>query len=171
MVLRTFFFFKHKLHAGQILNFCQYLLKRPKIDRNDSKFFQSEIGTPWTKFLESPLVLGQQFWVSPLLEKSEDLQSIAINQIHLIALLLLLFFFLFSFFSYVIYRHQQLSYLVATWHDESCFNPPTKFLTIMKKQRIFSKFTFKNTYINALDINLCLHNVITYCQESCSLTG
>ena len=167
MVLRTFFFFKHKLHDGQILNFSQYLQKRPEIDRNDSKFFQSEIGTSRTKFLESPLVLGQQFWVSPLLDKSEDLQSIAINQIHLIALLLLLFFFFF----FVIYIHQQLSYLVATWHDESCFNPPTKFLTIMKKQRIFSKFTFKNTYINALDINLCLHNVITYCQESCSLTG
>ena len=49
--------------------------------------------------------------------------------------------------------------------------PLPNFLTIMKKQRIFSKFTFKNTYINALDINLCLHNVITYYQESCSLTG
>ena len=95
LVSRTFFFFKHKLHAGQILNFSQYLLKRPEIDWNNSKFFQSEIRTPWTKFLESPLVLGQQFWVSPLLEKSEDLQSIAINQIHLIALLLLLFFFFF----------------------------------------------------------------------------
>ena len=133
MVLRTiFFFFKHKLHAGQILNFSQYLLKRPKIDRNDLKFFQNEIGTPWTKFLESPLVLGQQFWVSPLLEKSEDLQSIAINQIHLIALLLLLLFF---FFFFVIYIHQQLSYLVATWHDESCFNPPTKFFNHYEKTK------------------------------------
>ena len=37
-----FFFFKHKLHVDQILNFSQYLPKRPKtpeIDRNDSKFF------------------------------------------------------------------------------------------------------------------------------------
>ena len=56
-VLRTFFF-KHKLHAGQILNFSQYLLKRPEINRNDSKFFQSEIRTPWTKFLDSPLSLS-----------------------------------------------------------------------------------------------------------------
>ena len=42
-----FFFFKHKLHAGQILNFGRYLLKRaetPEIDQNDSKFFQSGIG-------------------------------------------------------------------------------------------------------------------------------
>ena len=55
LVLRTFFFFKHKLYASQILNFSQYLLKRPEINRNNSKFFQSKIGTPWTKFLESPL--------------------------------------------------------------------------------------------------------------------
>ena len=42
-----FFFFKHKLHASQILNFGRYLPKRAetsKIDRNDSKFFQSGIG-------------------------------------------------------------------------------------------------------------------------------
>ena len=61
LVLRTFFFFKHKLHAGKILNFGLYLPKRPKtleIDRNDPKFFQSEIGTPWTKFLESPLAVN-----------------------------------------------------------------------------------------------------------------
>ena len=61
LVLRTFFFFKHKLHAGQILNFSRYLSKGPKtleIDWNDSKFFQSEIGIPWTKFLESPLPSG-----------------------------------------------------------------------------------------------------------------
>ena len=38
-----------------LLNFSQYLLKCPEIDQNDSKFFQSEIGTPWIKFLESPL--------------------------------------------------------------------------------------------------------------------
>ena len=50
-----FFFFKHKLHVGQILNFSRYLLKHPEIDQNDPKFFQSGIGTPWTKFLESPL--------------------------------------------------------------------------------------------------------------------
>ena len=52
------FFFKHKLHAGQILNFGWYLLKHLEtleIDWNDSKFFQNEIGIPWTKFLESPL--------------------------------------------------------------------------------------------------------------------
>ena len=49
-----FFFFKHKLHAGQILNFGQYLPKRLEIDWNDPKIFQSEIGTPWTKFLEPP---------------------------------------------------------------------------------------------------------------------
>ena len=63
MVLRTFFF-KHKLHAGQILNFSQYLSKYPKIDQNDSKFFQSEIGTPWTKFLESPLLesANRNYW-------------------------------------------------------------------------------------------------------------
>ena len=29
----------------------------PEIDRNDMKFFQSKIGTPWTKFLESPLIV------------------------------------------------------------------------------------------------------------------
>ena len=42
-----FFFFKHKLHANQILNSNRYLSKRletPEIDRNDPKFFQSEIG-------------------------------------------------------------------------------------------------------------------------------
>ena len=58
LVLRFFFFFfffKHKLHVGQILNFSRYLLKHPEIDQNDPKFFQSGIGTPWTKFLESPL--------------------------------------------------------------------------------------------------------------------
>ena len=52
------FFFKHKFHAGQILNFGRYLPKRPEtpeIDRNDLKFFQSGIGTPWTKFLGPPL--------------------------------------------------------------------------------------------------------------------
>ena len=38
-----------------LLNFSQYLLKCPEIDQNDSKFFQSEIGTPWIKFMESPL--------------------------------------------------------------------------------------------------------------------
>ena len=65
LVLRTNFFFfpKHKLHAGKILSFGWYLPKRPEIDRNDPKFFQSGIGqvtifvcprTPWTKFLESP---------------------------------------------------------------------------------------------------------------------
>ena len=45
LVLRTFFF-KHKLHTGQILNFSKYLPKRLEIDQNDSEFFQSEIGTP-----------------------------------------------------------------------------------------------------------------------------
>ena len=38
--------------------FGRYLPKRPEtpeIDRNDPKFFQSGIGTPWTKLLESPL--------------------------------------------------------------------------------------------------------------------
>ena len=49
-------FFKHKLHVGQILNFSQYLLKCLEIDQNDSKFFQSELGAPWIKFLESPLL-------------------------------------------------------------------------------------------------------------------
>ena len=42
-----FFFFKHKLHADQILNFDRYLLKRPKtpeIEWNDPKFFKSGIG-------------------------------------------------------------------------------------------------------------------------------
>ena len=42
-----FFFFKHKLHANQNLNSNRYLSKRletPEIDRNDPKFFQSEIG-------------------------------------------------------------------------------------------------------------------------------
>ena len=62
LVLRIFFFFffKHKLHTGQILNFGQYLLKRPKtleIDWNNPKFFRSKIGIPLTKFLESPLIL------------------------------------------------------------------------------------------------------------------
>ena len=55
---KNIFFFKYKLHAGQILNFGRYLPKHPKtpeINRNDPKFFQSRIGTPWTKFLESPL--------------------------------------------------------------------------------------------------------------------
>ena len=28
----------------------------PEINRNDPKFFQSGIGTPWTKFPESPLI-------------------------------------------------------------------------------------------------------------------
>ena len=40
------------------MNFGQYLPKcpeTPKIDRNNPKFFQSGIGTPWTKFLKSPL--------------------------------------------------------------------------------------------------------------------
>ena len=32
LVLRTFFFFKHKLHAGQILNFGWYLPKYLKTD-------------------------------------------------------------------------------------------------------------------------------------------
>ena len=59
LVLRTFFFLKHKLYAGQILNYIQYLLKRPKIDQNDSNFFQSEIRIPWTKFLESSLVFKE----------------------------------------------------------------------------------------------------------------
>ena len=63
LVLRTFFF-KHKLHASQILNFSQYLPKCPEIDQNDSKFFQSEIGTPWKKFLESPLLesANRHYW-------------------------------------------------------------------------------------------------------------
>ena len=51
-----FFFFKHKLHVGQILNFSRYLLKHPEIDCNYPKFFLSGIGTPWTKFPESPLI-------------------------------------------------------------------------------------------------------------------
>ena len=51
------FFFYHKIHAGQILNFDRYLSKRLEIDRNDPKFFQSGIGTPWIKFLESPLIV------------------------------------------------------------------------------------------------------------------
>ena len=57
-VLKTFFF-KHKLHTSQILNFGQCLSKCPEtleIDRNDPEFFQSGIGTPWTKFLEPPLL-------------------------------------------------------------------------------------------------------------------
>ena len=44
---KNIFFFKHKLRAGQILNFGRYLLKcpeTPEMDRNDPKFFQSEIG-------------------------------------------------------------------------------------------------------------------------------
>ena len=52
-----------------LLNFSQYLLKCPEIDQNDSKFFQSEIGTPWIKFLESPLLylkeLGGQLTTDP----------------------------------------------------------------------------------------------------------
>ena len=43
----NFFFFKHKFHADQILNFSQYLSKHPgtpKIDQNDPKIFQSGIG-------------------------------------------------------------------------------------------------------------------------------
>ena len=64
---KIFFFFKHKLHAGQILNFGQYLPKRLEIDRNDPKFFQSGIGTLWTKFLEPPLdeivLFAMQMWV------------------------------------------------------------------------------------------------------------
>ena len=55
-----FFFLKHKINASQILNFGQYLLKCPKTDRNDPKFFQSEIGTSWTKFLESPLEIDNE---------------------------------------------------------------------------------------------------------------
>ena len=45
-----FILFKHKLHAGQILNFGRYLSKHPEtleIDWNYPKFFQSEIGIPW----------------------------------------------------------------------------------------------------------------------------
>ena len=37
-----FFFYKHKLHANQVLNFGQYLpkhLETPEIDWNDPKFF------------------------------------------------------------------------------------------------------------------------------------
>ena len=44
---KNFFFLKHKLYAGQILNFGRYLLKRAEtleIDQNNSKFFQSGIG-------------------------------------------------------------------------------------------------------------------------------
>ena len=61
---KNFFFFKHKVHAGQILNFDRYLPKRfetLEIDWNVLKFFQSEIGTPWTKFLESPLLHSINF--------------------------------------------------------------------------------------------------------------
>ena len=43
---KNIFFFKHKFHAGQILNYGWYLSKRPEIDRNDPKFSQSGIGTP-----------------------------------------------------------------------------------------------------------------------------
>ena len=52
---KNFFFLKHKLHAGQILNFDRYFSKHLKYIRMTRKFFQSRIGTPWTKFLESPL--------------------------------------------------------------------------------------------------------------------
>ena len=41
----------------QILNFSRYLPKHPQNTQNDPKFFQSGIGTPWTKFLESPLTM------------------------------------------------------------------------------------------------------------------
>ena len=40
---KKIFFFKHKLHISQILNFSQYLLKCLDIYRNDLKFFQSKI--------------------------------------------------------------------------------------------------------------------------------
>ena len=40
---KKIFFFKHKLHTSQILNFSQYLLKCLDIYRNDLKFFQSKI--------------------------------------------------------------------------------------------------------------------------------
>ena len=37
-----FFFFKHKLHAGQILNFDQYLLKCPETPEMTWNFFKVE---------------------------------------------------------------------------------------------------------------------------------
>ena len=52
---KNLFFLKHKLHAGQILNFDRYFPKHLKYIRMTRNFFQSRIGTPWTKFLESPL--------------------------------------------------------------------------------------------------------------------
>ena len=61
------------------MNFGQYLPKRPKtpkIDRNDPKFFQNGIGTPWTKFLESPLCVWWAF--------SKELQKLLISGGYLI---------------------------------------------------------------------------------------
>ena len=58
---KIFFFF-----LGKILNFNWYLPKHPEtleINRNDSKFFQSGIGTLWTKFLKSPLLTRKQFGI------------------------------------------------------------------------------------------------------------
>ena len=51
LVLRFFFSFWRPN-----LEFRPVFIETPEIDRNDSKFIQSGIGIPWTKFLESPLV-------------------------------------------------------------------------------------------------------------------
>ena len=52
-----FFFFKAQTSCRPNLEFRPVFTETPEIDRNDMKFFQSGIGTPWTKFLESTLVM------------------------------------------------------------------------------------------------------------------
>ena len=57
-----FFFFKHKIHANQILNSNRYLpkrLKTPEIDRNDPKFFLSGIG-----WVTVPVCLQAQYFLA-----------------------------------------------------------------------------------------------------------
>ena len=53
LVLRIFFFLRPNLE------FWPVFTETPEIDWNYPKVFQSGIGTPWTKFLKSPLVIDQ----------------------------------------------------------------------------------------------------------------
>ena len=52
---KNFFFFFLRPN----LEFWPVFTETPEIDWNYPKFFQSGIGTPWTKFLKSPLVIDQ----------------------------------------------------------------------------------------------------------------
>ena len=52
---KNFFFFKAQTLCRPNLEFQPVFTETPEINQNDPKFFQSGIGTPRTKFLESPL--------------------------------------------------------------------------------------------------------------------